>query len=174
QSTSGQVTREFDGKLVRVPGYLVPLSYDGTGVTAALLVPYVGACIHVPPPPPNQLIYVTIEDAFGILNGGDTAASDFLKRKTSAELTASFTPKVSDAINKVELTKHWEPLVSKYNLSTLLTGKEPINEDLTAYITEKAIDGLFVHITAEEKLIRKDPKARATDLLERVFGSIQP
>ena len=117
---------------------------------------------------------MTIEDAFGILNGSDSAASDFLKRKTSAELTASFTPKVTDAINKVELTKHWEPLVSKYNLSTLLTGKEPINEDLTAYITEKAIDGLFVHITAEEKLIRKDPKARATDLLERVFGSIQP
>lgn len=117
---------------------------------------------------------MTIEDAFGILNGGETAATDFLKRKTTAELTQSFTPKVTDAINKVELTKHWQPLVSKYNMTTLLTGKEPVEEDLTAYITEKAIDGLFVHITAEERLIRKDPKARASELLERVFGSVQP
>lgn len=122
----------------------------------------------------NAVQSMTIEDAFGILNGGETAATDFLKRKTTAQLTASFTPKVTDAINKVELTKYWEPLVSKYNMSTLLTGKEPVNEDLTSYITEKAIDGLFVHITAEEKLIRKDPQARATELLKKVFGSVQP
>lgn len=122
----------------------------------------------------NAVQNMTIEDAFGILNGGETAATDFLKRKTTQELTNSFTPKVKDAINKVELTKHWEPLVSKYNMTTLLTGKEPVNEDLTSYITEKAIEGLFVHITAEEQLIRKDPKARATELLKKVFGSIQP
>ncbi len=59
-----QVTDAFNGKLVRMPGYLVPLDYSGTGVTAALLVPFVGACIHVPPPPPNQLVYVTIADPY--------------------------------------------------------------------------------------------------------------
>ncbi|PSL21984.1 DUF3299 domain-containing protein [Shimia abyssi] len=59
QETSGQVTKKYDGKVVRIPGYLVPLEYDGERVTAGLLVPYVGACVHVPPPPPNQLIFVT-------------------------------------------------------------------------------------------------------------------
>lgn len=59
QDTGGQVTREFDGRRVRIPGFLVPLDFSGTGVTDFLLVPYVGACIHVPPPPPNQLILVT-------------------------------------------------------------------------------------------------------------------
>lgn len=64
QETGGQITDKYNGKLVRIPGYLVPLDYDGTGVTAALLVPYVGACVHVPPPPPNQLIYVTTGDPY--------------------------------------------------------------------------------------------------------------
>lgn len=64
QETGGIVTNRFDGKLVRIPGYLVPLEYQGTGVTVALLVPYVGACIHVPPPPPNQLIFVTTETPY--------------------------------------------------------------------------------------------------------------
>ena len=50
------MTDKYNGKLVRIPGYLVPLEYDGTGVSAALLVPYVGACIHVPPPPANQMV----------------------------------------------------------------------------------------------------------------------
>ncbi|MGF1553503.1 MAG: DUF3299 domain-containing protein [Paracoccaceae bacterium] len=53
------VTRAYDGKRVRLPGYMVPMGYDGTGVSDFLLVPYVGACIHVPPPPPNQIVMVT-------------------------------------------------------------------------------------------------------------------
>jgi len=59
QETSGAVTEAYDGKTVRIPGYLIPLDHDGLGMTSGLLVPYVGACIHVPPPPPNQLIFVT-------------------------------------------------------------------------------------------------------------------
>lgn len=64
QETGGVVTDRYNGKVVRIPGYLVPLDFQGTGVTAALLVPYVGACIHVPPPPPNQLIFLTTEDPY--------------------------------------------------------------------------------------------------------------
>lgn len=64
QETSGQVTNEFNGKLVRIPGYLVPLDFEGSGVTTALLVPYVGACVHVPPPPPNQLVFITTETPY--------------------------------------------------------------------------------------------------------------
>jgi uncharacterized protein len=52
---------DYDGKRVRIPGYIVPIGFDGVGVKEFLLVPYVGACIHVPPPPPNQIIYVQSE-----------------------------------------------------------------------------------------------------------------
>jgi len=61
QMTGGKITTKYNGKLVRIPGYLVPLDFEGTAVTSGLLVPYVGACIHVPPPPPNQLIFVYAE-----------------------------------------------------------------------------------------------------------------
>ncbi len=64
QDTAAEVTTEFNGKLVRIPGYLVPLEFQDHYVTSALLVPYVGACIHVPPPPPNQLIYITTETPY--------------------------------------------------------------------------------------------------------------
>lgn len=68
QPQNAEVTDAYNGKLVRIPGYLVPLDYDGEGVTSALLVPYVGACIHVPPPPANQLIFVTTSDPY-VSNG---------------------------------------------------------------------------------------------------------
>lgn len=64
QETQAELTRNYDGKRVRLPGYIVPLDYDGTGVKSFLLVPYVGACIHVPPPPPNQLVFVTTETPY--------------------------------------------------------------------------------------------------------------
>ena len=64
QQTKAQLTREFDGRVVRLPGYMAPLDFDGTGVTSFLLVPYIGACIHVPPPPTNQLVFVTTEDPY--------------------------------------------------------------------------------------------------------------
>ena len=54
------VEKKYNGTLVRLPGFLVPLQFDGTGGTEFLLVPFVGACIHVPPPPPNQLVHATI------------------------------------------------------------------------------------------------------------------
>ncbi len=64
QSQMAEVTREYDGKTVRLPGYVVPLDYSGAGVTSLLLVPYVGACIHVPPPPPNQLVFVVTDQPY--------------------------------------------------------------------------------------------------------------
>lgn len=56
--TAKAVRTDLNGKTVRIPGYIIPLEYDGEGTTEFLLVPYIGACIHVPPPPPNQLVYV--------------------------------------------------------------------------------------------------------------------
>ena len=56
-----KLNEELNGALIRMPGYVIPLEMSGTGVTSMILVPYVGACIHVPPPPPNQLVFVTTE-----------------------------------------------------------------------------------------------------------------
>ena len=59
---------ELDGQIIRIPGYALPLEYKDTGVNELLLVPYVGACIHVPPPPANQIVYVTLKDAYTSTN----------------------------------------------------------------------------------------------------------
>ena len=64
QPPATTVTTDYNGQVVRLPGYIVPLEYDGAGVTAFILVPYVGACIHVPPPPANQLVMVTAEEPY--------------------------------------------------------------------------------------------------------------
>jgi uncharacterized protein len=56
--TDAELVKDYDGERVRIPGYLVPIGFDGVGVREFLLVPYVGACIHVPPPPPNQVVLV--------------------------------------------------------------------------------------------------------------------
>ena len=61
---SGAVDPALDGTRIRIPGYVLPLEYEGTSVKEFLLVPYVGACIHVPPPPPNQMVFVTARASF--------------------------------------------------------------------------------------------------------------
>jgi hypothetical protein len=121
----------------------------------------------------NAITSMSIQDGFNILRGDSTAATQFLKKATTAELTQKFAPIVQKAIDEVKLTSYWEPLTKAYNQSTLLTGNQPVNTDLNAYVTEKALSGLFFYVADEEKKIRKDPAARVTDLLKRVFGSNQ-
>lgn len=113
---------------------------------------------------------MSITDGFEILKGTDTAATHYLKNKTSADLRLQFLPVVQDAINKVELTKYWTPLIDEYNKIPFV---EKQNPDLTAYVTERAMQGLFKLIADEELKIRKDPAARVTDILKKVFGNIQ-
>lgn len=120
----------------------------------------------------DAITQMTIQDGFNILNGADNAATNFLKEKTTNALRAEFKPVVDTAIEKVNLTKYWQPIISKYNLLTILTGAEEVNPDLEAYVTNNAIDGLFQHIETEEKQIRENPQARVTDLLQKVFGSV--
>ena len=120
----------------------------------------------------NAIKNMSIADGFAILKGGNGAATSFLKEKTTANLIAAFSPIAKNSIEKVELTKYWSPLVSKYNLSTILTGKPKVNENLDQYVTTKAIDGLFVLMASEENKIRTDPIARVTDVLKKVFGSL--
>lgn len=119
----------------------------------------------------NAITSMTVEDAFALLRGGDNAATEYLRRKTSAQLFAKFKPEVSEAVNSVQLTEYYNPLASAYNTATKFTGGEPINPDLTTYVTRQAIDGLFTLIAVEEKKIRENPAARVTALLKKVFGS---
>lgn len=64
QPASSGIRTDWNGKIVRLPGFIVPIDYSGTGVTAFILVPFVGACVHVPPPPANQLVFVTTEEPY--------------------------------------------------------------------------------------------------------------
>lgn len=120
----------------------------------------------------NAIKSMTVADGFAILNGDDHAATNFLKDKTNEELTSKFRPKVAAAIETVNLTAYWEPIITKYNTVNFLTGGDDINPDLEAYVTERAIEGLFVHVATEEEKIRENPQARVTELLMKVFGSL--
>lgn len=112
---------------------------------------------------------MTISDALGILSGGDFAATDYFKQKTTGALIAAFSPAIAKSLDKVDATKYWSEVFSTYN--KFATKKVPT--DLTAYVTQKAIDGIFYEVGLEEQKIRKDPAARVTELLKQVFGSPQ-
>ena len=115
---------------------------------------------------------MSIGDGFAILKGGDNAATNYLKEKTTTKLKTAFEPVAQEAIEKVQLTNYWNPVASKYNTFAKFTGKPEINPDLNDYVTNKGIDGLFYMVAQEEKKIRKDPVAQVTDLLKKVFGSV--
>ncbi len=115
---------------------------------------------------------MSVQDGFNILNGPNNAATVYLRQTAGQELENRFRPKVRTAIESVQLTSYWEPLVSTYNTFAPLAGGGQVNPDLESYVTARAINGLFVHIEAEEQLIRQDPAARVTELLRRVFGSV--
>lgn len=114
----------------------------------------------------NAIKQITIQDGIGILRGGDHAATEYLKSKTVLSLTEAFRPIVELSLQNVGATKHWNTVFSNYNkIST-----DKINPDLTAYVTEKALAGIFYQVAQEEQKIRKDPAARTSDLLKKVFN----
>jgi hypothetical protein len=118
----------------------------------------------------DAITSMSIADGFTILRGGEHAATNYLKEKTTAALLAKFRPVVENATRQVALTQYWKPVADAYNTATLLTGGKAVEPDLDAYVTRKAADGLFVLLANEEKKIRQDPLARTTDLLKRVFA----
>lgn len=120
----------------------------------------------------NAITTMSIADGFNILNGSDSAATTYLRDKTSDALYSAFKPKVQNALKTVKLTEYWNPIITKYNTVTAMTGGEKVNPDLDDYVTKGAIKGLFRLISDEEKKIRKDPMARVSDILKTVFGSL--
>lgn len=113
---------------------------------------------------------MSFQDAVGILKGGDTAATGYLRGKTTGELNAAFRPVIEQSLEKVNATKYWNTLITSYNKVNILGGQK-INPDLSAYVTDKALNGIFYQVALEEKNIRKDPLARGSDILKKVFGT---
>jgi hypothetical protein len=116
----------------------------------------------------NAVRTMTIIDALSILRGNDDAATQYLKDKTTQQLTASFRPIVGSSLDKVNATKYWAEVFEVYN--ALPTTNNKINPDLSAYVTERAIAGVFVYVAQEEAKIRQNPAARVSDLLKKVFS----
>lgn len=118
---------------------------------------------------------MSLQDVRGILTGGDTAATEFLRERAGDSLFESILPIVTDATDKAGATGAYKSLKSRADgmlggLGSLggLVNTESLNLD--RYVTEKTLDGLFLKLAAEEKAIRQNPVARTTDLLKTVFG----
>jgi len=116
----------------------------------------------------NAITNMSITDGIKILRGGENAATLYLLNSTNTGLTKEFKPVIQKSLQKVEITKYWNPLVKRYNQVPMV---KKMNPNLDDYVTNKAIEGLFKMIAQEENKIRKDPQARVTDLLKDVFGT---
>ena len=114
----------------------------------------------------NSIKQMTVTDGLQILRGGDFAATDYLKKHTTTELTEKFRPVIEASLVKTDATKYWSELFTNYNKFSF----KKINPDLTAYVTERALSGLFLNISLQEQKIRKDPAAQVTGILKSVFG----
>ncbi len=108
---------------------------------------------------------ITVTDGLSILRGGDQAATHYLRNQTSKSLQEKMRPVIQTALEKANATAYWNDVFSNYNKFS----REKVNPDLTAYVTDKAMDGIFYSIAQEEMKIRKDPAARVTDILKKVF-----
>ncbi len=111
---------------------------------------------------------MTVSDAAGILNGDENAATLYLDKATRSQLETKFKPIIKESLSKVNATSYWDAVFTNYNRIPMV---QKVNPDLEEYATRKAIDGLFVQIAKEEKLIRQDPAARVTETLKNVFGN---
>ncbi len=110
---------------------------------------------------------MTIRDAWNILRGENDAATRYLESTTYTPLYNSFQPEIMDALNEVNAVDYWEKAITKYNSLPFVNEMNPRLDD---YVTDKALVGLFSKIEVEEGKIRKEPAARTTDLLKRVFS----
>jgi hypothetical protein len=115
----------------------------------------------------NAITQMSITDGMNILKGSNDAATVFLRNSTQAELKQKFLPVVKSAIEKVEVTRYWNPLMNKYNQIPFVQKQNP---DLNDYVTTKALEGLFILVADEELKIRQDPAARVSEILRKVFG----
>jgi hypothetical protein len=111
---------------------------------------------------------MTFEDAQKVLNGGNTAATDYFKAKTTPQLTEAFKPVIAESMNQVGATRSYKAMTDRY--ASLVPFGKPDSIDLDSYVAGKSLDGLFLKVGQEEANIRTNPAARTTDLLKKVFA----
>jgi len=116
----------------------------------------------------SAITNMSITDAIGIVKGPDDAATGYLRKTTTPDLRTKFKPVIKSSLDKVQATRYWTDLINTYNKIPFI---QKVNPDLAAFVTTRAIDGLFVMIAKEEKQIRKDPVARTSDILKKVFAN---
>lgn len=115
----------------------------------------------------NAIKSMTVNDAMGILLGADNSATNYLKSSTYNQLQNSYMPIIEKSLNEVNATKYWSDVITRYNQIPLV---QKVNPDLTSYVTQKALDGLFFTVVREEQKIRQNVSSRNTDLMRKVFG----
>lgn len=115
----------------------------------------------------NAVKDITFNDAKNILLGEDNAATSYLTSKTQTQLYSKFKPLINNSFNKVGADKIWTNLITKYNNLPLTNN---VNTDLTDYVTNEALKGVYTMIAVEEKQIRNKVSSRTTDLLRKVFA----
>ena len=109
---------------------------------------------------------MTLTDGLNILRGGDNAATNFLKRTTTATLMERMKPVIENSLKQVNADKYWKDVFTKYNMFS----QQKVETDLSNYVTSKALEGMFYNIALQEAKIRKDPAAQVTDILKKVFA----
>ena len=115
----------------------------------------------------NAVRQITFDDAKNILLGSDNAATNYLSSKTNTDLYNKFNPVIKNSFDKVGANQVWANIITKYNSVPLV---QKVNPDLTDYVTQQALNGVFTMIAVEEKEIRTNFNSRTTDLLRRVFA----
>ncbi|MEO9144119.1 MAG: DUF4197 domain-containing protein [Ginsengibacter sp.] len=109
---------------------------------------------------------MTVTDALNILRGSDTAATGYLRKTTSPQLTGAFLPVIEASLKKTDAAKYWNDVFTAYNRFS----SKKVDTDINSYVTGKALDGIFYYVAQEEIGIRKNPADRVTDILKTVFG----
>ena len=117
----------------------------------------------------NSIRQMTLQDAQGILQGPDDAATSFFRRTMGGQLSDAMRPIIDDSLNQVGAVRGFRQLLASYRQ---IPFAPPVEADLTAHVLEKGLDGVWHYMAEEEAAIRKNPVKRTTDLLRRVFGSV--
>ncbi len=120
----------------------------------------------------EAILHMTVQDAVGILQGGDGAATAYLKNETEPAVQQAFAPIIDRALQSVDVARYWTPLVQALNANKVLLGlSHDIETDLPTYVNQRATTAMYQEIALQEAKIRQDPIARTSDLLKKVFGS---
>jgi hypothetical protein len=110
---------------------------------------------------------MSIQDAIGILTGGQNSATEYLKKSSGQALVQKFQPIIKSNLEKSNATKYWGDVMSAYNNVPFV---QKVNPDLTQFVTQKAIDGIFMMVAQEELKIRQNPSLRVGSIIQDVFG----